>query len=108
MRVQHTLGTGFLEKVNENALARELTKAGLTVARQHSITIVYDDVVVGQYVADMLVDDMLLVEIKAVRAFEEIHLAQCLNYLKAMALKLCLLLNFGTSRLQIKRVVVGL
>ena len=108
LRVQHALGAGFLEKIYENALAHEMRKAGLTVAQQHSMTIIYDDVVVGEYIADLLVDDMLLVEVKAVSGLDDVHLAQCLNYLKATAIKLCMLFNFGTPRLQIKRVVFGL
>jgi len=108
LRVQHALGVGFLEKVYENALAHELRKAGFAVARQYSMSIIYDDVVVGEYVADLLVDEMLLVEVKATHALDDVHLAQCLNYLKATGIKLCLLFNFGTQRLQIKRVVLGL
>lgn len=103
--VANALGSGFLEKVYENALAHELCKAGLHVDQQRDITIKYDGVVVGEYAADLLVEGCLLLELKAVRAFDEIHVAQCLNYLKATGLTLCLLVNFGTPKLDIKRVV---
>lgn len=63
---------------------------------------------VGEYAADLMVDNAILIELKATKAFDEVHMAQCLNYLKATGLWLCLLLNFGTPRLQIKRVALGL
>lgn len=63
---------------------------------------------VGEYAADLMVDNAILIELKATKAFDEVHMAQCLNYLKATGLRLCLLLNFGTPRLQIKRVALGL
>lgn len=103
--VSNTLGTGFLEKVYENALAHELRKNGLAVAQQHPIKVLYDGVVVGDFVADLLVEHEVLVELKAVKAFDDVHLAQCLNYLKATGRSLCLLLNFGTPKVQVKRVV---
>jgi GxxExxY protein len=106
--VLNTLGAGFLEKVYENALAYELRAAGLNVIQQRSVTVFYRDVVVGEYCVDLLVDDALLVELKAVRALDDTHRMQCTNYLKATGLRLCLLLNFGGSRLEIKRVVNGL
>jgi GxxExxY protein len=68
----------------------------------------YNDVVVGEYFADLLVEDVLLVELKAVKALDDVHRMQCTNYLKAAGLRLCLLLNFGKPRLEIKRVVHGL
>jgi GxxExxY protein len=103
--VSNTLGAGFLEKVYENALAHELRKAGLHVEQQRGITVHYDGVVVGEYAADLFVENSLLVELKAAKSLEDIHLAQCLNYLKATDLTLCLLINFGTPRVQIKRVI---
>jgi GxxExxY protein len=105
--VQNTLGSGFLEKVYENALAHELRKAGIAVAQQRDIAVHYDVVVVGRCTVDLLVEDRLLVELKAVRTIDAVHAAQCLNYLKATGLWPCLLLNFGTPRLQIKRMVNG-
>ncbi|MBT3390317.1 MAG: GxxExxY protein [Chloroflexi bacterium] len=103
--VSNTLGVGFLEKVYENALVHASLKTGLNVKQQHRILVHYDGVIVGEYVADMLVNDCVLVEIKAVKALDEIHMAQCLNYLKATGLTLCLLINFGKSRVKIKRIV---
>jgi GxxExxY protein len=108
LTVLHALGTGFLEKVYENALLHELRKAGLVVSQQHRMVVRYDGVVVGEYSVDLLVEDIIIVEMKAARAIDAIHLAQGLNYLKASGLHLCLILNFGRPRLEIKRVVMGL
>jgi GxxExxY protein len=104
-KVSNTLGVGFLEKVYENALSHELRKAGVRVSQQQPITIRYHDVVVGEYAADLMVEDTVLVELKVCRAFDDIHMAQCMNYLKATARPVCLLLNFGTSRIQMKRIL---
>jgi len=103
--VSNTLGCGFLEKVYENALAHELRKAGLQLRQQHGITVYYDGVAVGEYVADLLVDGILLLELKAVKDLDDIHLAQCLNYLKATNLRLCLLMNFAKPKVEIRRIV---
>ena len=105
--VANTLGTGFLEKVYENALAHDLRKADLKTAQQHGIAVYYDGVVVGDYCADLLVDDSLLVELKAVKALDEIHMAQCLNYLRATGLPICLLVNFYRPKVEIKRLVAS-
>ena len=106
--VANTLGSGFVEKVYENALAYELRKRGLAVAQQDGIVVRYDGAVVGEYTTDLLVEEVVLVEIKAIVALATVHRAQCLNYLKATGLRLCLLLNFGPPRLEIKRIVQGL
>jgi GxxExxY protein len=103
-KVSSTLGVVFLEKVYENALAHELRKAGLKVEQQKRIRVFYDGVEVGYYDADLHVEDRIIVETKTVKAFDEVHLAQCLNYLKATGLTLGLLLNFATPKLGIKRV----
>ncbi len=103
--VSNALGCGFLEKVYENALAHELRKAGLKVLQQHPVRVFYDGVVVGDYVADLLVEDSVLVELKAAKGLDETHLAQCLNYLRATGLRVCLLINFGRPRLGVKRIV---
>jgi GxxExxY protein len=86
--VANRLGCGFLKKVYENALVIELRKAGLCVAQQQLMEVRYDDVVVGTYVADLVVESVVLLEIKAVKLLDEVHTAQCLNYLKATALPL--------------------
>ncbi|MEJ0015074.1 MAG: GxxExxY protein [Acetobacteraceae bacterium] len=104
----HALGTGFLEKVYENALVHELRKSGLVVSQQHPVVVRYDGIVVGDYTVDLFVEHSVRVELKATRAIDEIHRAQCLNYLKATGLHLCLLLNFGKPRLEIKRIVMAL
>jgi GxxExxY protein len=107
LAVSNTLGVGFLEKVYENALAHEIRKAGLSVAQQFRITVRYDDVVVGDYAADLLVDDLVIIELKAASELDNVHRAQCLNYLKATGLRLCLLINFGNPRLDVRRVILG-
>ena len=106
--VANGLGSGFLEKVYENALAHELRKAGLRVAQQQGVSVTYDDVIVGEYAADLLVEAAVVVELKAVRALDDIHQAQCMNYLRATGMHLCLLLNFGRPRLEIRRIVHNL
>jgi GxxExxY protein len=108
LTVLHGLGTGFLEKVYENALSHELRKAGLGVSQQHRMVVRYDGIVVGDYTVDLLVDHIVLVELKVAKAIDEIHRAQSLNYLKATGLHFCLLLNFGKPRLEIKRIVLDL
>jgi GxxExxY protein len=103
--VTNTLGHGFLEKVYENALAYELRKTGLMVEQQRSIKVRYDGIVVGDYMADLLIEGQVMVELKAVKSIDNIRVAQCLNYLKATGLKVCLLLNFGVPKVQIRRIV---
>jgi GxxExxY protein len=103
-QVLNTLGAGFLEKVYENALAHELRKFGLAIVQQQGITVMYDGVVVGQYNVDLLVDKTVIVELKAIKSLDTAHTAQCINYLKATGLHLCLLLNFGKPRLEIQRI----
>jgi GxxExxY protein len=103
--IANTLGTGFLEKVYENALAHELRKSGLLVAQQHPVTVKYDGVVVGHYTADLFVESSVLVELKVVASLDASHRAQGLNYLAATGLPLCLLINFGRPRIEIARLV---
>jgi GxxExxY protein len=103
-RVMNTLGSGFLEKVYENALAQELRRGGLHVSQQHAITVRYDGTAVGEYSADLLVEDTIVVEPKAVKALDNVHAAKCISYLKATGLCVCLLLNFGKPRLEIQRI----
>ncbi len=101
--VANTLGPGFLEKVYENALAHELRKHGLAVLQQQGIEVHYDGVLVGDFVADLLVENTVLVELKATRDHADFYTAQCLNYLKATGKPTCLLLNFGKARIDVKR-----
>jgi GxxExxY protein len=102
-KVSNTLGCGFLEKVYENALAHELRKTGLKADTQVPIAVYYDGVIVSEYSADILVEDTVIVELKAATDHHEVFTAQCLNYLKATGKPVCLLLNFAKPRLEIKR-----
>jgi len=106
--VSNELGAGFLEKVYENALLLEMAKQGLQVEQQSPVVVKYQGQVVGEYIADLIVEDCVIIELKAVKAFDAIHQAQLLNYLKATGIHTGLLLNFGTSRLGIKRMVYGI
>ena len=94
-KVYNTLGYGFLEKVYENALAHELRKSGLHVVRQKPVKVYYDELVVGEYFADLFVENAVIVELKAADALHEVYEAQLLNYLKATEAEVGLLLNFG-------------
>ncbi|MCC7508031.1 MAG: GxxExxY protein [Planctomycetes bacterium] len=104
--VANTLGAGFLEKVYENSLAIELRKAGLKVLQQVEYRVMYEGQEVGKYVADLVVNDAVLLELKSVKEFDAVHTAMCINYLKVSGLSLCLLINFGKSRVEVKRIVL--
>jgi GxxExxY protein len=104
-RVSNKLGNGYLEKVYRNSLCVELAKLGLQYQKEVRFTVLYDGVEVGEYYADLIVEGCVLVEVKAVRAFDDAHTAQCLNYLACTKLPVCLLINFGKSRVDIKRLV---
>jgi GxxExxY protein len=95
--VHNTLGAGFLEKVYENALAMELEGNGHAVKQQQPIKVFYRGVLVGEFVADLLVDDKVVVELKAVAGISPAHEVQLVNYLKASGLEVGLVLNFGSS-----------
>ena len=103
--VANGLGCGFLEKVYENALRVDLQRAGFSVLQQHPIPVLWRGEVVGDYYADLLVEGSVIIELKAVKSFDEIHMAQCLNYLKATGIKVCLLINFAKSQIEVKRIV---
>ncbi len=105
-KVGNALGCGFLEKVYENALAYEISRHGLEVKQQESIKVFYEGVEVGFYEADLWVENKVLIELKAVKNLDDVHRAQCLNYLKATAVKICLLINFGNPRVEIKRIAL--
>lgn len=94
-KVYNALGFGFLEKVYENALLIELTKSGLFVERQKPIKVYYEDKLVGEYFADIIVVNKIILELKAVESLIEEHELQLINYLKATDIELGLLLNFG-------------
>ncbi len=102
------LGVGYLEKVYENGLVHRLTKAGMAVQSQVPIQVADEDgFVIGEYVADMVVDG-IIIELKSVSTLLQIHLAQLLNYMKAMKLEHGLLINFGSEKFQCKKVAKSL
>jgi GxxExxY protein len=105
LEVHRVLGRGFLENVYQNALLHELRSREVTAEAQAPMPVVYKDVIVGTYFADILAEGVVICEIKAAEAIIDPHLAQLLNYLKATRLEVGLLLNFGAMSLQIKRMV---
>ena len=105
--VSNTLGPGFLEKVYERALLRELTLRGIRATTQASFKVTYKGRPVGEYFADILVEGVLVVELKSVDRLANEHTAQCLNYLKASGLTVCLLVNFQNAKVDWKRIVNG-
>ena len=102
--VYNTLGYGFLEKIYENAMMIEFRKAVISAVSQSPIKVLYEDEIIGEYYADILVDDKIIVEIKATKSLALEHEAQLLNYLKATNVEVGLLLNFGPEP-EIKRKV---
>ena len=94
-RVYNKLGYGFLEKVYENAMVIECKKEGIPVTAQSPIKVVYENEIIGEYYADLLVGNKVIVEIKATKSLAEEHESQLLNYLKATNIEVGLLLNFG-------------
>jgi GxxExxY protein len=105
--VSNTLGAGFLEKVYERALLRELDLRGIGTAAQASSAVSYKGQSVGEYFADILVEDILVVELKCVERLGNEHTAQCLNYLRASDRRVCLLVNFQKPKVEWKRIVLG-
>ena len=105
--VHKKLGPGFLESVYENALVIELRKRGFKVEQQKSIVVEYDGNEVGTHRLDLVVQGTIVIDLKTVRAFEDVHFAVVKSQLRAAGLKHGLLLNFSTVTLQAKRVVVG-
>ena len=103
MKVHRTLGNGFLESVYQNALVHELRKAGLEVACEVPLHVVYDGVIVGEFAADMVVAGKAIVENKAVQKLCAAHEVQLVNYLTATGVDVGLLLNFGSQELEFKR-----
>lgn len=103
MKVHSTLGPGFLESVYQKALAHELRKAGLKVECEKVITVRYDGVIVGDFSADMMVEEIIMVELKANQSLVPANEVQLVNYLTATGIEVGLLLNFGAERLEFKR-----
>ncbi len=102
-RVYNELGYGFLEKVYENAMVIALTDAGLTAVQQAPIQVYFSGKVVGKYDADLLVNDLVIVELKVASSISLEHEAQLLNYLKATRYEVGLLLNFSPTKAEVKR-----
>lgn len=103
--VSNTLGVGFLEKVYERALLRELTLRGIRATAQTSLTVTYKGQNVGVYFTDILLEDVLVIELKCADRLANEHTAQCLNYLRASGLGLCLLVNFQKPKVEWKRII---
>lgn len=106
IRVHKTLGPGFLEKIYEEALCLELTKTGLKYERQKQVMVVYDGKPIGEHRLDLVVDNLVVLELKATAGIEDIHLATSRSYLKATGLQLALVVNFARPTLDIRRVVL--
>jgi GxxExxY protein len=104
--VNRLLGAGFLEKVYENALVLELKKQGVKAESQVPILVRYKGEVVGEYTADVLVEDKVILELKAVDKLQKIYEAQLLNYLKATGVKIGILVNFKHPKAEIKRLIL--
>ena len=104
-KVYNTLGFGFLESVYEKSLIIELEKAGLDVESQKKIKVIYNGKIVGDFIADLIIDDIVVVELKSVQNLIEIHEVQLVNYLKATNKPIGLLINFGLAHVEIKRKV---
>ena len=106
--VSNTLGAGFLEKVYERALLRELSLRGISATAQASFAIAYKGQYVGEYFADILVENTLVVELKCVDRLANEHTAQCINYLRASGRNVCLLINMQRAKVEWKRIVHNL
>ena len=106
--VNRILGSGFLEKVYENALLIELKARGLNAESQVPVKVFYKKKVVGEYIIDILVERKVIVELKTAEKFDNVHEAQLLNYLKASGIQVGLLINFKHPKVEIKRMVLDL
>ena len=105
--VSNTLGAGFLEKVYQRALLRELSLRGIRAVAEASLAVIYKGHPVGEYFADLLVDDALVVELNCAERLANEHTAPCLNYLRASGRRVCLLVNFQKPKVEWKRIVLG-
>ena len=103
MKVHNALGNGFQEVIYQRCLAIELKKQGIHFLRERAMPIYYDDIAVGKRRADFIVENSVLIELKAVIKLEDVHLAQGLNYLEAYKIEKGLLINFGSASLEVKR-----
>ncbi|MDY0020562.1 MAG: GxxExxY protein [Anaerolineae bacterium] len=108
MKVHSTLGCGFQEVIYQRAMVIEMTKWGLSFQRELEMEVYYDDQHIGTRRVDFLVEDKVMLELKAVSQLDPVHLAQAMNYLEAYKLEVGLLLNFGAKSLEIKRLIKSL
>jgi len=106
MKVHSTLGNGFQEVIYQRALKIEMEKQGLNFAREMEMPIFYDQIQIGTRRVDFFVEEKIMVELKAVTQLEKVHLAQALNYLEAYRMEIGLLINFGNTRLEFKRLTI--
>lgn len=106
IEVHKILGPGFVENIYEQALIHELQQQGLIVSQQVPTKVIYKDIAVGEHRLDLLVNDKVIVENKAVREFDENHKAQVISYLKASGKRIGLLINFAKRRIDIKRIIL--
>jgi len=106
-QVYNALGAGFIEEIYENALMIELKNAALTAQQQYPVKVYYQGILIGDYVADIIVEDKVIVELKAVSQLTKAHEVQLVNYLKATKLEVGLLINFG-DQISIKRKVLSI
>ena len=104
-KVYNTMGFGYLESVYERCLLIELRKTGLTAESKIPITVFYEKQIVGEFIADILVEDAIIVELKSVRQLSKIHEMQLVNYLVATQKDLGLLINFGEEKVEVRRKV---
>src|ERR1039457_3443234 len=107
LEVSNTLGAGFLEKVYERAFLRELALRGIQATAQASFAIDYKGQHIGEYYSDILVEGVLVIELKCVERLANEHTAQCLNYLRASGRSVCLLVNFQRPKVEWRRIVSG-
>ena len=105
--VSNTLGCGFLEKLYERALVSELTLRGIAIVTQAVYPVAYKGQIIGEYRPDLVIENILIVELKCVDRLANEHKAQCLNYLRASGRSVCLLVNFQKPKVELKRIVQG-
>jgi GxxExxY protein len=106
MEVHNELGYGFLEKVYENDLMFELKNKNIEAKNQIPIKVNYKGNIVGDYIADILIEDKVIIELKSVENIIDSHISQTINYLKATGLKLAIIINFGKQKLEYERIVL--
>ncbi len=105
MEIHRKLGHGFLEKVYENALMLVLRREGIEAKQQAPIKVYFEGEIVGEYFADILVENKIILELKALNEITDAHMAQALNYLKATGLRLAIIINFAKRRLEYERII---